>query len=45
MIPRSLKGRLMLAGMAGALAAAVTAAVVIAVQFWPGASTAEHGKH
>lgn len=39
MIPRSLKGRLMLAGMAGALAAAATASVVIAVQFWPGAST------
>lgn len=38
MTPRSLKGRLMLAGMAGALAAAVTASVVIAVQFWPGAS-------
>ena len=35
MLPRSLTGRLMLASMAGVLAAAVAGALVVWVQFWP----------
>jgi signal transduction histidine kinase len=40
MLPRSLTGRLMLASMAGVLAAAIAGALVIWMQFWPTSPTA-----
>jgi signal transduction histidine kinase len=39
MLPRSLKGRLVLAGMAGTLAAGIAASAVIWLQFWPSSPT------
>lgn len=39
MLPKSLKGRLLFAGMAGAVAAAVAGSLVIWLQFWPSSST------